>query len=107
MLIICPKCSAKYRIPEGISLDDGQKMKCSACGHVFTKGEEAPLLLDEPLRQVQPPPKSETPISEAFSTPLYTQPTHSAETIAVDSLPEAFQPVEGTEKKTHNDRLRH
>ena len=101
MFIICPKCSAKYRIPEGISLENGQKMKCSACGYIFMKGEEAPLLLEESTRQAPSASQSEPTVSEAFSTPLYTQPTGLSETVPADSLPEAFQPVEATEKKTH------
>ncbi len=35
MFVICPKCSAKYRIPSEITLQEGQKMQCSACKHIF------------------------------------------------------------------------
>ena len=41
MFIICPKCSAKYQLPEGISLSEGKKLKCSNCQHVFTWTEHA------------------------------------------------------------------
>ena len=100
MFIICPKCSAKYRIPEGISLDDGQKMKCSACGFVFMKGKEAPFLLEESLQQTQKA-ESENSASEAFSTPLFTQPITPAEDAPADSLPEAFHPIAVKDRKTH------
>ena len=76
MFIICPKCSAKYKIPEGIQLESGQKLKCSACNFVFSKGEEAPLVLEEA-----------TESSTLTSTP-------ELKTTPADSLPEAFQPVD-------------
>ena len=90
MFIICPKCSAKYQIPEGTVLQEGQKLKCSACDFVFLKGEEAPLVLEKPV--VQEPVISAT---EAFSSPLYTQPISENQALPVQaqSLPEAFQPV--------------
>ena len=94
MFIICPKCSAKYKIPDGITIDDGQKMKCSACGFVFFKGEEDPLILEnsvcEQPVQKQPVAQSE-PATEAFSKPLYTDESEGNRPIA--PLPEAFQPV--------------
>ena len=76
MFIICPKCSAKYKIPEGIQLESGQKLKCSACNFVFSKGEEAPFVLEEA-----------TESSTLTSTP-------ELKTTPADSLPEAFQPVD-------------
>ena len=92
MFIICPKCAAKYQIPTGITLDAGQKMKCSACGAVFLKGEEAPLVLSTP----RPTPRAAQPVAdEAFSTPLYTAKTELSVT-PKESLPEAFQPVAAT-----------
>ena len=90
MFIICPKCSAKYQIPEGITLQEGQKLKCSACDFVFLKGEESPLVLEQPIIQ-----KTTEPITEAFSTPLYTQPdsVEQPTPVTTTSLPEAFQPI--------------
>lgn len=52
MFIICPKCSAKYRLPDDIDLKEGQKLKCSACGLVFEKGQEAPFVLERPESSV-------------------------------------------------------
>ena len=39
MLITCPKCSVQYKIPEGVYVPAGKKMKCSNCQHVFTLNE--------------------------------------------------------------------
>ncbi|MBQ7412766.1 MAG: zinc-ribbon domain-containing protein [Alphaproteobacteria bacterium] len=94
MLIICPKCSAKYQVPEGIRLENGQKLKCSACDFVFLKGEEAPLVLDKAVQQ--PTESSPEVPPKAFSTPLYTSSTLN--TAPADSLPEAFKPVESAPK---------
>ena len=91
MFIICPKCSAKYKIPEGIQLESGQKLKCSACNFVFLKGEEAPLTLESPII---PTESFVTPAStsDAFSAPLHS--ISELQTSAEDSLPEAFKPLD-------------
>lgn len=94
MFIICPKCSAKYQIPDDVTLQDGQKLKCSACDFVFFKGEEAPLVLETPVvsESGNTVATSESASDEqAFSKPLYTKTGLSA--TPADSLPEAFQPV--------------
>ena len=91
MFIICPKCSAKYKIPEGIQLESGQKLKCSACDFVFLKGEEAPLTLDNTV------PQSESPAAGVFSEPLHS--ADELKTTPADSLPEAFKPVDTPKKK--------
>ncbi len=95
MFIICPKCAAKYQIPEGINLQEGQKLKCSACDFVFSKGEESPLVLDQPI--VQEPTET---VTDAFSSPLYKHPDSEIPTTTTQStpLPEAFQPVANPEK---------
>ena len=95
MFIICPKCSAKYQIPDGTILQEGQKLKCSACDFVFLKGEEAPLILEQPI--IQEPTVSAT---EAFSNPLYTQPVSENQELPIQTqtLPEAFQPVSNPAK---------
>ena len=112
MFIICPKCSAKYKIPEGIILENGQKLKCSACNFVFMKGEEEPLILEpkmkseEPVTDSQPSvlenktgePNNEIPfINQEF--PVVGNTSSALDEIKVDSLPEAFQPVEAPKSK--------
>lgn len=93
MFIICPKCGAKYQIPEGTTLENGQKLKCSACDHLFTKGEESPLVLDKQIA-----PESEA-APQAFSKPLYTM-DDTAEK-PTSPIPEVFQPIpESVPKKT-------
>ena len=98
MFIICPKCSAKYRIPDDILLEKGQKLKCSACGHIFFKGDEAPLNLGDFTQDF--PQKTPTISNEAapFSEPMY-QPKDSLTTEEEQTLPEAFQPIETKQKK--------
>jgi len=97
MFIICPKCSAKYKIPEGIQLESGQKLKCSACDFVFLKGEEAPLTLEK-AAPVAESPAAAAPTGEAFSEPLHLA-DEMKETPA-DSLPEAFKPVDAPAPKS-------
>lgn len=120
MFIICPKCSAKYKIPDGVDLAPGQKLKCSACGFIFEKGQEAPLVLDAtvrddtpvsgdtPVQAPTPAPEtstSEAPIPPAFSNPLFTQPIETTApvlpTLTADSVPVAFQPVDTPPRKSH------
>jgi len=35
MFVTCPKCSAKYQIPDEVRLMVGKKLKCSNCQHLF------------------------------------------------------------------------
>lgn len=120
MFIICPKCSAKYKIPDGVDLAPGQKLKCSACDFIFEKGQEAPLILEttvqdntpvsgntpaQPTTPAAKAPTSEDPIPPAFSNPLFTQPIEQAApvlpTLTADSVPVAFQPVNTPPRKSH------
>lgn len=99
MFIICPKCSAKYRIPDDILLEKGQKLKCSACNHIFFKGDEAPLELGDftsaSVSETATAQNEEAP----FSTPMYR--TEIAKiSQKVNPLPEAFQPVESKQKQS-------
>ena len=98
MFIICPKCSAKYRIPDDILLEKGQKLKCSACEHIFFKGDEAPLNLGDFTQDS--PQKTPAISNEAapFSEPMY-QPKDSLTAEGEQTLPEAFQPIETKQKK--------
>lgn len=49
MLIICPKCSAKYCLPDEITLKNNQKLKCSMCQILFTADESATLDLTQQM----------------------------------------------------------
>ena len=96
MFIICPKCSAKYKIPEGIQLQSGQKLKCSACDFVFLKDEETPFVLENPVLSDD----ASTPLEQpgvAFSEPLH--PASELKATPADSLPEAFKPIDTTPEK--------
>ena len=112
MFIICPKCSAKYKIPEGITLENGQKLKCSACDFIFVKEEEKPFILEPEMKTeetktvVEPPAASEeTPKTEPEfpvieeQTPVWNNIPPVSDTGKGDSLSETFQPVETPKNK--------
>jgi hypothetical protein len=116
MFIICPKCNAKYKIPAEITLSDGQKLKCSACQFIFSKGEEKPLILEKAIREEEKQPdnlpkieKITVPNNEigpipviecdAFSKPLYTQ--EDIPEFSQNSVPDAFQPTSPQKKKNY------
>lgn len=42
MVIVCPKCSTKYRIAEDKLSNDSVKLRCSKCGEVFLLKRKAP-----------------------------------------------------------------
>lgn len=116
MFIICPKCNAKYKIPAEITLSDGQKLKCSACQFIFSKGEENPLVLEKAIREEEKQPEilpkiekitvpnNETgpiPVIEcdAFSKPLYTQ--DDIPVLSPNSVPDVFQPAPPPKRKNY------
>ena len=112
MFIICPKCSAKYKIPEGTTLENGQKLKCSACDFIFVKEEEKPFVLAPEMKAEEtktvvetPAPVTETtqtepefPVVET-QTPVWNNIPPVSDTGKSDSLSEAFQPVETPKSK--------
>lgn len=73
MLIICPKCSAKYRLPDEITLKNDQKLKCSMCQILFTAEESAPLDLTQDMLDnetvVDAQRAESTPVHEMIETP--------------------------------------
>ena len=38
MIVTCPQCQVKYRVPEEKVKPEGSLARCSRCGHVFTMG---------------------------------------------------------------------
>ncbi|MEM6906708.1 MAG: zinc-ribbon domain-containing protein [Pseudomonadota bacterium] len=55
--IICPNCGARYNIPDDVLGENGRKVTCSVCGHTWhamPAGEEAPLVLDDPVAAPEP-----------------------------------------------------
>lgn len=93
MFIVCPKCAARYQVPDDARPGKAAKFKCSACGAVFENqaapetaappvppkppAAEArpPVLTEEPPRMPAAP--AEAPetgeSSEVFKTPLYQE----------------------------------
>lgn len=35
MILTCPQCSANFKVPDGALGDNGRKVKCSDCGHIW------------------------------------------------------------------------
>lgn len=100
MFVICPKCGAKYQIPSEISLNYGQKMQCSACGHYFVLNQENSFQKNESEKeQIIPPKISEISHQKQFE-PLATIPSQEKRREAPAVLPEVFQPSVGAIKRT-------
>jgi predicted Zn finger-like uncharacterized protein len=57
MILSCPSCETRYRAnPSAIGIN-GRRVKCAACGHIWTaRNEDEPVL--EPIDPI--PPKAET-----------------------------------------------
>lgn len=66
MVIICPECSTKFRVnPERIP-EQGTKVRCARCKHVFLAEKPAPVELEAPVAEV---PIAEESVSASESLP--------------------------------------
>ncbi len=92
MLITCPKCSAKYKIPQEINLTDGRKIQCSACQNIFVFHPELKMKTFETTSLVPP---DDAVLSVKTKTEKITLKTPE---ISISNekkvLPEVFCPVQ-------------
>jgi len=92
MFIICPKCASKYQIPQEIKLKQGQKVKCSACQHIFNFQNSEDVLNEssdfQPLIPEDPVLADEKII------------VHEEKITHTHELPEVFKPLESVPKQT-------
>ena len=98
MIIICPKCSARYKIPSEITLKKGKRMQCSACQNVF---EFQPTVTEDvPLKTSLIPPEDAV-LSADFKEEkiVFKKAKPSAKNVVV--LPEVFLPVQRKKKQGH------
>ena len=95
MLVTCPKCSQKYKIPPEINLKVGQKMQCSACGHLFDFVQKE---AKETPSEVSLVPPEDAVLSVHTRTERIVVQTKEPEKSAYQNdspvLPEAFRPVQ-------------
>lgn len=55
MILSCPSCDTRYRANSGAIGVNGRRVKCAACGHIWTaRNEEEPVL--EPIDPIPPKP---------------------------------------------------
>ncbi len=47
MIIQCEKCKTKFNLDEGLLKEDGSKVRCSVCKHVFTAYPEPQISVEE------------------------------------------------------------
>lgn len=58
MILSCPSCDTRYRANPGAIGVNGRRVKCAACGHIWTaRNEEEPVL--EPIDPIPPNPEPE------------------------------------------------
>ncbi|MGN0919486.1 MAG: zinc-ribbon domain-containing protein [Alphaproteobacteria bacterium] len=92
MLITCPKCSAKYKIPPEIKIFNGKKMQCSACEHIFEFSSKPKEQLSQ-TATIQPPPDAVLSFdANVKRIVVKTAPASSSDSRPV--LPEVFRPVQ-------------
>ncbi len=46
MIIICPKCSSKFKVDDALLQKQGIRMRCSVCSNIFTLEKEIPDLVE-------------------------------------------------------------
>ncbi len=87
MFVICPKCGAKYKIPDEISLKTGQKMQCSACQHYF-------VLTSDKTQQIEKkvPKTDESFVLQNLNVEETVLPRQDLPSVAQPEIPEVFRP---------------
>jgi predicted Zn finger-like uncharacterized protein len=100
MIIECERCGAKFNLDEGLLRDEGTKLRCSQCKHVFKaypaeKSPEEPELMEiegfEPEATVETPPGSGLEMEEQGG-PIYMDLNEAfAEEPEASPLKEALQ----------------
>ncbi len=98
MLIVCPKCSVQYEIPEGMHIPAGKKLKCSNCQHLFVLDDQNQqdrvddLFESSQQIEVNPVPEEEPMEASVFAEDNVFQP---------EEVPQPFMPVaaEATEQR--------
>ncbi|MBN1232598.1 MAG: zinc-ribbon domain-containing protein [Candidatus Coatesbacteria bacterium] len=97
MIITCPSCGAKYKIPEErISEKESMRVKCKKCSNVFTVSQEQEkekVVLDKIAEQSK----------DTKTSPAATQETDEKKKSEFESFLEALPPQE---RKAHMDARR-
>lgn len=100
MIIACPNCHTRYRVPDGKIPPKGRKAKCSKCGEIFkatppppTPEDEVPSLLSVPASD---PATAKQPAADDFGGAVKKA---EAEKAPNDSIPggQGKSPTQGDE----------
>lgn len=65
MIVQCPKCDAKYNLPDGKIGPDGAKLRCGKCKHVFQAGKKT-------AAPPPPPPPAPEPDASGAEDDLFS-----------------------------------
>ena len=90
MLVTCPKCSARYQVPDEVELSQGKKLQCSSCQFIFKFQEFVQNKEQEDIALVPP----EDAVLTAQSLPEKSVATEKKSSPPTESsFPEVFCPV--------------
>ncbi len=98
MQVVCPGCTARYRIPEASVRRPGVKLKCTQCGHLFAPPEhlQPPQAAAPPERAPAEPPAPERARARAGAPQEMPLPDErQMEQLFDDLRPEPMGPAAG------------
>jgi len=107
MIIVCPKCSSKFKVDDSLLQKKGIRMRCSVCSNIFTLEKELPDLLEPESGkpETEDIQKKQNGYDEKFeSAPLDTGLTFSGDKHRVVEQATAEKPV--VDRKTKPRSLR-
>lgn len=93
MIIVCPKCSTRYMIPDGSIAESGRKVRCNSCGEVWTQMPTDEVEADLPVEVIDETNVDiDDVIADDFTLDVPEDEDEEDSDIEVSDIPDSIKP---------------